>query len=131
MRLLIPVFALILGLASRYDPGVMRATIEARQAGETDYALPSDIEHYDGYIATLECEDVGREAWVWFDGVDRWLHVLVTDCAVRDDSDGARSWMQDNNILFEIDGRTAARYGYSELGPRSGMLSWARPMIRP
>lgn len=122
---------ILIGVGSRYDAGVMAATIDARQAGLTAYALPADIDHYDGYIAVRDCEDVGREAWIWFAGVDRWLHVLVTDCAVRDDSDGARSWMDDHGVLFEIDGRTAAHYGYTERGVRSALMAWSPPQLRP
>lgn len=128
-KLLVIAAAIISGNASRYDVGVMQATIDARI--EMGHLTEAQVAAHDAYIAVEDCGDIGRSAWVWFEGADSWIHALVADCAVRDDSDGARSWMRDNAILFEIDGVTAQEAGYTELGARRAALSWDRPPLWP
>ena len=117
------------GIASRYDPGVMGHTIAARL--DMGHLTPQQVAAVDVYVAVLDCADIGRNVWIWFNGADDWLPALVTDCAVRDDSDGARSWMVDNGVLFEVDGTTAARYGYTCVCSKPALMSWVDPWVMP
>lgn len=126
------------GFTSRYDPGVMEATIDARIGwGEL---TPELVAAHDAYIAVVDCELIGASAWLQINGGSHyqtgdpvnggeWVHALVTDCAVRDDSDGAKSWMLDNNILCEIDGATATRYGFTHYGLLPVQLVWSPPLL--
>jgi hypothetical protein len=59
-----------------------------------------DIPHLkvDGYVATLSCDYVGKEA-ILETSVGN-LNVVVFDCA---GADGGHSWMRDNNMVVEID----------------------------
>lgn len=83
------------GWLSAYDETPTVATIEYRQeAGE----IPEDLSGYDGVIAVLNCDYIGKEA-VLYSGEHR-LDVIVFDCAGK--SDGGYKWMIDNNIVAEV-----------------------------
>lgn len=73
------------------------------------------------YIATESCEHIGSRAIITINGVE--LPAIVFDCARRDNGDNARSWMQENNIIFEVDYYTAVKLGiYGGGGVRATML---------
>lgn len=105
------IFVLILsiimsGWASQYDPGVMERVIPVRQRM---HQLQEDIpDIYDGYIAVQDFEDVGRSFWIKPQTSNTWELFLAVDCASR--SGGSHSWMVRNNILVEVDGKTARRW---------------------
>lgn len=140
MRLLKWIFPLLLivGFASRYDDGVMRATIKARI--EMGQLSDHQVAQYDGYVAVEDCGQIGQPLWVLInDGrhylsgelVDdgRWQKVLITDCARRDDGDGAKSWMAENGILIEMDYNLAAKYGFTHLGALPVVISDTPPQL--
>lgn len=137
-RYTLPILLLVTGLTSRYDVGVMQATLEARIGwGELSR---HQVQQYDGFAAMADCSLIGSSVWLMInDGrhyvtgelVDggRWQRVLVADCARRDNGDGALDWMTSNGILTEIDGVLAGRYGFAHLGVLPVVLSWDEPMI--
>ena len=94
------------GYASHYSPHVMAATIEARQGWEQ---LPQDLSGYAGFVARPHCDEIGDTVWLRAYGEGNYKPYLVTDCAVRDGSDGAMSWMLDNNIPIELDYDSAVK----------------------
>lgn len=112
------------GWASRYDEGVMAATVAARQEWGQ---LPQDLSGWDSFIAVPDCAEIGDTVWIWFDGLDDWQRALVTDCARRDDGDGALTWMRDNRILFEVGWTTAERGGFTCLCSRRALLTREQP----
>lgn len=106
MRLLLVFVLVASGWASQYAPGRMAEVIHVRQTRPTAMPLPADLPAVDGYIAVLDCAEIGQ---VWYlrygEAVESFL---VVDCA----GDAAtRAWMERNNILVEIDADTAARWG--------------------
>lgn len=131
-------FSMLTGLTSRYDIGVFPATVEARQSwGELSQ---DQIDNHDGFAAVVDCDLIGQTIYAlpnngqhWHTGelVDNgeWQRLLIADCAVRDDSDGAKSWMLDNNILIEIDGELAQSYGYTHQGVLPVVISTVPPMF--
>jgi len=138
IRLTLPILLLVTGLTSRYSPGVMQATINARI--EMGQLSAHSVAAHDGYVAVLDCGRIGDTLWImvndgrnWQTGelVDggRWQRVLVTDCAARQNWDGTQEWMRANNILTELDYQTAARYGFTHLGAVPVVVSEVRPMI--
>lgn len=97
----------ISGYASHYADDVMDGVIDVRR-GFGQFLYP--IDHYDGFVAVLDCSLIGYEIYARPAHLREWELFLVTDCAVRDDSDGAITWMQTNNILIEVDYDTAVRW---------------------
>jgi hypothetical protein len=96
------------GWASHYDDGVMDATIRVRQGYNQ---LPQNVSSWSGYVARPRCTEVGNTVWLWMPDTNQWEAFLVTDCARRDNGDGALSWMEDNNILVELDWQSRLRFG--------------------
>ena len=111
MSALLALTVIMTGTASQYAPGVMDSVIAVRQAGLTSADLPQHISGYDGYVAMLNCRLIGSTVYirpVSSDGIssDVFERFLVTDCAGPD----AVNWMLRNNIIAELDYRTAKRY---------------------
>lgn len=97
LELIILINSFNFGYLSYYDDGVMKATVDIRQEWGQ---LPEDLSDYDGFVATLECEHIGETFHMFtYKG---YYKLLVSDCAVRDDSDGTRTWMINNKIAGEI-----------------------------
>lgn len=128
------------GWSSRYDPGVMAATVAVRV--EFDQLAAADVDQVDGFVAVRDCHHLGRRLWVLVnDGrhletdelveSGRFRQVLVADCAVRDGSDGARDWMTENNILTELGFELAAEYGYTGTGVVPILITWEEPSLLP
>jgi len=106
IELIILVNSFNYGYLSRYDDGVMLATVEVRQEWGQ---LPLDTSEYDGFIAVLECEHIGKDFYMFTEaGAYR---LLISDCAVRNDSDGTRTWMINNRIAGEINYSLAEEMG--------------------
>lgn len=95
---------LLEGYASVYNYSVFEATLDWRiGAGQL---TESETREVDGYVATLWCGYVGDTAILKYMSKQKKIttkRVLVADCAVRNDSDGTRTWMQENNIVVEVD----------------------------
>lgn len=98
----------IQGYASHYSLDRMERVIGDRIApGRTwkDLELPLPIT--DGYTATPFCRDMGEVWWLRPANRRHWESFLIVDCAGADSLD----WMEDNNILVEVDYKTAERWG--------------------
>lgn len=91
------------GYSSQYAPHIMQYTIEARQGWNH---LPDDLSQYTVFAATAECDDIGREFLISYDG--GYERGIVTDCSNIPET---KAWFADNLILLEVDGDTAARWG--------------------
>lgn len=63
----------------------------------------------DGFFAAREREDIGRLFYIRPVGSGVWELFLAADCAGVED--GGYLWMQRNDILIEVDYRTAQRWG--------------------
>ena len=103
------------GKASQYAPGVMNRVIRNRQAHLTSYDLPQNAPVVDGYIAVLDCEDIGQIWQLRPTGQTTWERFWVVDCASVSDareSDGlsGAQWMIKHDITVEVDYRTAVRW---------------------
>lgn len=91
------------GFTSYYAPDIMKHTIEARLGWGH---LPDDLSRYDVFAAVADCGRIGDEFLINYTG--EWERGIVTDCA---GNDGTPQWMEENNILTEVDYQTAARWG--------------------
>jgi hypothetical protein len=107
------------GYASYYADGVMDATIYARQGMGH---IPLDLRGWAGFVARPSCREIGSTIWLRLEGFRKFLPYLVTDCARRDDGDGALSWMEVNNILVEVDYKTWRFWNGGTGGLRIEML---------
>ena len=95
------------GWSSHYSPNIMEATVYVRQGFNH---IPENLDSWDGFIARPHCSEIGSTYWIRKQGSENYEKFLVTDCAVRDNSVGALSWMTVNNILVEFDYKTAERW---------------------
>ncbi len=96
-------------LASQYSPGVMTQVVYNRQNGHAWVSLPAELPHTDGYIAVVDCDQLGEVWWLRPVGAGDWESFLVVDCAHPHKSGGA--WMLRHNIGVEVDHETAQRWG--------------------
>lgn len=101
------------GYASQYSANVMRDTIKARVS--MGHIAQDDVRAADVYIAVIDCSRLGEMGWIAVNDNAPEIYIVV-DCARRDDGDGTRSWMEQNNIIAELDHRTAVRYGVAGRG---------------
>lgn len=106
MRVALAFVVVASGWASQYAPGRMEEVIRVRQTRATAMPLPADLPAVDGYIAVLDCAEIGQ---VWYLRHGRAIEsFLVVDCAGDAET---RAWMQRNGIHVEVDADTAARWG--------------------
>lgn len=113
------------GSLSRYDSGVMERNLEWRHTNGYPAGFDPYGKKYDGYIAVMNCSDVGKEAdlTVTIDGVAREpLFVLISDCTESVDT---MKWMVDNNISAELGWET-----WNSLGIQDGSGAWGVVDIR-
>jgi hypothetical protein len=109
------------GLLSQYARGPTDAQIWYH---ETVTGLLSDYDDYDGMIAVLNCELVGRDAWIKIED-SPWLHVFVGDCSGHSST---TNWMRRANILFEMDWYLKERFGVPDLKAVPGEIAWQNPL---
>jgi hypothetical protein len=107
------------GWASQYgNGGVMEATIEAQQdMGH----IPQDLSGYDGFVAVLDCARVGDTVYMRPSNQAVWERFMVVDCACSCHP-STIAWMQDNNIIAEVDYQTAERWETVGSGIRVNFL---------
>jgi hypothetical protein len=88
------------GWASAYAPGVFEDVVAYRLENRLwRNTPPSEWIYADGYIATNDCADVGRMAWL-VDPAGNEHRVLIADCG---GDDGGSDFMTANNIVAELD----------------------------
>jgi len=123
-RAVLVLAVLVSGVASQYAPGKMEAVIAYRQTHPTAYAPPNPLPAVDGFIAVLDCSDLGKTWYFRYDGVVESF--LVVDCA----GDAAtREWMTRNGIIAEVDGETARRWGVVGVGAQVERVEY-REVVR-
>lgn len=106
---------MVVGWLSQYSEAPTVATIDYRQRiGD----LPADLGHYDGFIAVADCGRIGASAWLSIEG-GALERVAVFDCA---GADGSAQWMENNQIIAEVDFYTAERYALE--GGAQAVLFW-------
>lgn len=91
--------ALLCGIASQYASGVMNQVIHNRQAM---HQLPAVLPDVRGYVAVIDCGRIGEVLQV------NGEPMLAVDCT---NDSRTIAWMQNNNILIEMDFDTAKRLG--------------------
>lgn len=99
---------IVTGYASAYAPGVFEDVVSYRH--EQDWwrvQPPLDWYAVAGYAATSDCAQVGTVVDMRPAGTERWLPVLVADCA---GDDGTPEWMRVNQIVVELDAGLWARW---------------------
>ena len=96
------------GWASQYSANMMKPTIVARI--DMEHITHKQVKMADVYVAVVDCSRLGEMGYISINGASPEVY-LVTDCARRDDGDGAKSWMTENNILVEINHAAAVRHG--------------------
>jgi len=94
------------GIASQYDPGIMDMVLNTHYAGLTSYMPPQDLLQYDGFVAMESCDELGNEYWIRPEN-GQWELFLVVDCSGHAETS---HWMKSNNILAEVDYKTAVRW---------------------
>jgi hypothetical protein len=105
IKLFLAFFVLTSGVASQYAEGRMTEVIRVRQTRPVAYPLPTELPSVDGYIAVLDCSQIGSIWHIRHNGVVESF--LVVDCA---GDTATRQWMTRNNILVEVDAATARRW---------------------
>lgn len=92
------------GWASQYSLGVMERVVKYQQRRER---LPSDVSCFDGFVAIQSCSNVGKIYLIRPLGSLRWERFIAADCS---GSATTSAWMVRNNILVEVDYKTALRW---------------------
>ena len=113
------------GSLSRYDPGVMADVLHWRHSNGIPDGFDPYHPQYVGYIAVVDCRNVGREAWLTLtvEGETRQpVLVYVADCT----SPGtpAAKWMIGHQIAAEID-----YDAWVQLGIVDGRGAWAEVVL--
>lgn len=93
------------GNLSQYAPGVMEHVVRIRQAGLTAKSLPTVLPPVDGFLAVIDCAEIGNTVVVHAE--QKHETFLIADCA---GDKSTASWMWRNNVIGEIDGETAKRW---------------------
>ena len=124
-------YLVLFGTISEYAPGVFERVVEVRQAVRTAYSLRSELPEIDGFVAVRDCSAIGEVWRVWNSHTQELEKLLVADCAgphIRE-SDGlsAREWMDQKNVVGEVDWETARRLGLGEVRDRKMVLLRPRP----
>ncbi len=70
--------------------------------------IPQDLSLYDGFIAVLEVDDIGRTYLLRPVTSPHWEVFLAVDCAGI--ADGGYAWMTNSGIIAEVDWESAVRW---------------------
>lgn len=96
----------VTGNLSQYSPAATSRVIANRSvAGRTAYTLPANWREYDVKVAVNECSRLGETGVVYWQGHSGTY--IVMDCSGHA---GTSAWMRRNNIIGEVDARTAQRW---------------------
>jgi hypothetical protein len=107
---------LVFGFSSHYAPGRMAEVIEARQAHRTHITLPVKLGEFDGYGASVRCDDIGNVVFARPVGSKEWSSILIVDCANPNDVrpfDGlsGQAWMLKYGFVLETGYPLAEEWG--------------------
>ena len=109
---------------SQYAEGVMSRVVSYRQEiGQ----LPRYLYEYDGAVAARNCADIGETVYLRHN--EEWESFIIADCASKTDRQSpldprsGYEWMLDGGIWYEVDFRTAARWG------AVGMMTTAETVV--
>lgn len=105
----------MIGKATYYAPGAMKATARWREL---------DLEGYAGGVSLMSPADIGHKVWLKRPGHDWEGPFLVVDCARRGDMYGV---IVSRGEVIEVDFQTAQRWGLVKWGGSSqpgGYVSW-------
>lgn len=125
-RAIVVVVIVATGWASQYARGVMEEVIANRQSWGQ---LPETLPDVAGYVAGVNCSNIGQ---IWLlrpTGSVVWEEFLVVDCAgpqLRPDGKTGGQWMRDNNVLVEVGYPTAVRWGVVGRGVEVERGEWAQ-----
>jgi hypothetical protein len=119
MTTLIAVAVIVSGWASQYSPGVMAEVLRNRTSGrEGIVQMPPPLYRP---IAVSECDRLGENIRLRYAG-GPWEMATVVDCARS--GDGSAEWMEENNILLEMDHRRAVELGTVGRGIRVEIITY-------
>jgi hypothetical protein len=118
------VLSLVTGVASQYAPGVMDRVVETRQRWDQ---IPADVSDYDVFVAVESCDLVGEERLIRREGTKEWETALITDCSGHTETS---QWMWRNNIIVEVDYRTALRWDVVGYGVEVEVAEWTLKTLR-
>ena len=94
-----------IGWASQYAESPTIGTLNYRlQKGEL---TQGDLDYANTFVAVPGCERIGERGRLRIKGGE-WLNYVVFDCA-GPHPDPSRAWMENNNILVELDYWTVER----------------------
>ena len=94
------------GIGSQYTEMPTIGTVQYRlEIGDLSMA---DLDWAEVYIAVPQCWRIGERGYIKIED-NHWLRYIVFDCASRDPRDRTRQWMEENNVLVEIDYWTVRR----------------------
>lgn len=114
------------GSLSRYAPGVFEQVLDWRYTHGVPAGFNPWQAEYDGYVAVVDCRNVGRDAWLWItiEGVERAepYHVYVSDCATP--GTAAAEWMRKHRIAAEVDFEAWQRWGVVD-----GRGAWVKVVL--
>jgi len=98
------ILLLLLTLLTPAQPeysGAISAYAEAPSVATLEYnaaLLPPDLSNYFGAVAVNNCDAIGAEALLEYDG--KYYLMIVADCAGG--ADGGAQWMNDYNVCCEL-----------------------------
>lgn len=81
----------------------------------------SDPDRYDGFIAVIDCDLVGDDAWIQIGSHEQWLHVFIFDCSGHWHT---TEWMNENGILGEVDYYTMRELGVPPMRGVRGKITF-------
>lgn len=108
------------GFISQYAKSPTDGTLHYRKYESMEI---EDID-YDAYIAVKDCSMIGEEVWLqlWYDDYESGpLKAVVFDCSGHVDTS---EWMEEDNIIAEVDWYTARDHGFLGRGGVSGRIFW-------
>lgn len=99
------------GWMSQYAPDVMRYTVKTR-VYDLEHLTREQVMAADVYVAVVDCSRIGEMGWISINGAPYEIY-LVADCRGRNVAD---RWFEENNIIVEVDARTAERHDVLGVG---------------
>ncbi len=109
-------------IVSQYALGVDLRVIRVRQTpGKTAMTLPAQLPSTDGYLAVMDCSEIGNIWYLQHESSEVIESFLVIDCAGHVET---RQWMTRNNIIGEVDYQTAVRWDVVGIGAKVERITY-------